>query len=404
MILHNLTKVRLFRIILRISYPFAWLMFFPLAIRRRNEKRMFFFFDRYSIGGAQKIHMDVLESVKDLPKWVYFTRRSFDTQFKERFYSVPNTISRDVHMWCDYLLFRVFSVHYFSFLVNSYKDAVIFSSNSTFFYDMLPFIKRSHVVIEMLHNFTYGKKGMEFFGLANYRYMDTRIVYDSFTHQNLVEQYKQYKIPQEYTDRIRFIEYGVSVPSEKAIKPTTPPLKVLYAGRGAAQKRIWLLNRIVKHFIKDARIQFIFAGSMIAELDEAVKAKSRVYSEIGDQKEMEALFSEAHVIILTSAFEGFPVVIKEGMSFACIPVVTALPGNKMHLQHLSNSLLIENFENENFVVEEAIRHLEKLINEPTLVTSLSTAVYQYAKLHFAKDSFLKAHRELITSPLNRYSR
>jgi glycosyltransferase involved in cell wall biosynthesis len=401
MILHNLTKVRLFRILLWMSYPVATILFLPLVLRKRKGSFLFFFFDRYSMGGAQKIHIDVLNSVSDFPKKLFFTRKSPDAKFKDRFYRISNREIRDIHIWCDYLLFRLFSVHYYSFLINACEKGVVFSSNSTFFYDMLPFINSRISVIEMLHNFTYGKKGMEFFGLAGSKFIDTRIVYDSFTYRNLLEQYKQYGVPPKYTERICLIEYGVNVPPVETRKADSPPLKVLYAGRGAAQKRIWLLNRIARHFLASGQdVQFTFAGSMIKELDADIKEKSIIYEQIGEQEKMDQLFADAHVIILTSAFEGFPVVIKEGMSFGCIPVVTALPGNKMHLNHGSNALLIENFEDEEFVVVEAIRLLTLLINDPALIKSLSTAAYQYAQMHFKKDKFIAQCRQLLTTELS----
>jgi glycosyltransferase involved in cell wall biosynthesis len=402
MILHNLTKIKLFRIALWFTYPIAWLLFLPVIIFRKRRAELFFFLDRYSIGGAQKIHLDVLDSASDTKKHLYFTRKSPDNKLRDVFFKKPNTIARDVHVWCDYLLFRLFSVHYFAFLLNSYNKSVVFTSNSTFFYDVLPFINKSRVVvIEMLHNFTYGKKGMEFFGLATHRYIDLRVVYDPFTLENLNNQYRKYNIANEYLNRIRILEYGVNIPPLYSEKSLLPPLKVLYAGRGARQKRIWLLNQIAEHFIKlAAPVQFTFAGSMTRELSDYVKQNSIVYEEIGEQERMNTLFRENHAILLTSDFEGFPVVIKESMAFGCIPVVTALPGNKAHLQHLSNAMLIENYDDENFVIAEGIRHLNTLMNNDQLVSSLSAAAYDYASNHFRKDGFLAEFKSLLVDQLH----
>ena len=93
---------------------------------------------------------------------------------------------------------------------------------------------------------------MEFFGLANYRLLDSRIVYDSFTLSNIRNQYTEYKVPEAYNEKILFIQPGVAVPDDLPVK-TNPPLQILYAGRGGPQKRVWLLNRIARHFIKEVR-------------------------------------------------------------------------------------------------------------------------------------------------------
>jgi len=236
---------------------------------------------------------------------------------------------------------------------------------------------------------------MEFFGLANYQYLDNRLVIDDVTLQNILSQYQQFNISNSFSERVRNIEFGVEIPPPPA-KPSTPPLKILYAGRGTPQKRIWLLNRIVEHFInKEAAVEFIFAGSMSDELSDTVKEKCIVYGEIGDKNTLNRLYNDSHAIILTSAFEGFPVVIKEGMSFGCIPIVTALPGNKTHLQNLQNALLIESPEDELMVVQHAIQNIELLLSHPVLMNEISANAYKYAKENFTRDEFLKKYKELL---------
>jgi glycosyltransferase involved in cell wall biosynthesis len=156
-----------------------------------------------------------------------------------------------------------------------------------------------------------------------------------------------------------------------------------------------LLNKIAEHFITNVNVEFTFAGSMGSELSEKVKSHYNVMGEIGDQEVMNNLFSTHHVIILTSAFEGFPVVVKEGMSFGCVPIVTALPGNKIHLEHLNNALLIQNVQEEDKVVEEAINNINLLVSNPVLLGTLSQSAYSYAQKKFGKQDFISAYRNLL---------
>ena len=86
--MHNLTKIKLFSILLWIVYPFALLLLYPFALlKRKKHSSLFFFYDRYAIGGAQRVYLDILESVKDTPKTVYFTRYSLKTAIP---FSPPN--------------------------------------------------------------------------------------------------------------------------------------------------------------------------------------------------------------------------------------------------------------------------------------------------------------------------
>lgn len=397
--MHNLTKIKLFRTLLWMSYPLALIFVLPFSLMKRKAKsHLFFFFDRYAIGGAQRIHLDILESVADVPKQLYFTRSSEDHSLKDAFFGIPNTKAKDIHFWCDNLLFRLFTVHYYSFYINRHKNAHVFSANSTFFYDMLPFLRKGILKTELLHNFTGGKNGMEFFGLANVASLNFRIVYDSYTLNNIKGQYASHQVPDQYLGRIKFIEPGVFLPDKMPVK-SGKPLRILYAGRGGAQKRIDLLNTIAERCIGEGLpVEFHFAGTMINELSETVKSSSVIHGQISRQEDMAKLYTQCHVLLMTSAYEGFPMAIKESMAYACIPVVTALEGNKMHLSTGNNALLIEQVDDREAVIEGGIRWLRLLIEDGALKTRLSAAVYEYAREHFSRQRFMDTYRAFLNNP------
>lgn len=393
--MHNLLKIKIFRAGLWITYPVSLLIVYPLVLfKKKNKTHLFFFFDRYVIGGAQRIHLDILKSIKEAYKQVCFTRKSDNDKLKKEFSNVPNTANKDIHLWCDYLLIRLFTVHYYAFYINRHVNAHVFSSNSTFFYDMLPFLKSNVIKTELLHNFTFGKNGMEYFGLANVDYLDFRIVYDSFTLANIKKQYEDRKITDKLS-RVLFIEPGVEIPllPQKEFKL---PLTILYAGRGGPQKRINLLNKICEQCFKEKLpVSFHFAGTMTDELSADVKANSTIHGQISESAKMYELYSFCHIILMTSAYEGFPMFIKEGMACGCVPVVTALEGNKMHLTSGANCLLINAVENEQQVVALGVEQIKKLIHDLHLLQQLSENAYEYATTHFSKEKFNKEYRELL---------
>lgn len=394
--MHNLAKIKLFRIACWITYIPSLLFIYPFAaFKKKNKTGLFFFFDRYSIGGAQRIHLDILESVEDIYKQVYFTRKSVDQTLKEAFFNVPNSDCKDIHFWCDNILFRLFAVHYYTFYLNRHNNARVLSSNSTFFYDLLPFLGKQVTTIELLHNFTFGKKGMEFFGLANYKCLTYRFVYDTYTLNNIRRQYEEYKIPASYLDRIVFFEPGVKVPMTIQ-KNYSFPLKILYAGRGGPQKRIHLLNRVVEYCIQQSwPIEFHFAGTVINELSEVIKQKAVLHGNISSADKMNELYLKSHAILMTSAYEGFPMLIKESMACGCVPIVTALEGNKMHLKDGMNALLIDAVEDEEKVIERGIGKIESLVESPELLKTLSDRAHEYAMKHFDRNKFLKECRGLL---------
>jgi glycosyltransferase involved in cell wall biosynthesis len=236
---------------------------------------------------------------------------------------------------------------------------------------------------------------MEFFGLMNYRYLDHRIVYDNFTRDNIRNQYREYGIDDHWLNRLAFIEPGVDIPPEKK-RVFQKPLNVLCAGRGGPQKRIWLIDRIACHFLNhSSRVIFHFAGDLIKELSPEVKANNIIHGNISDPVKMGAIQDDCDIALLTSSYEGFPMFIKESMAHGCIPVVTALPGNLMHLQDEINCLLIREIQDEGAVVEQGIAKIELLIKDIPLCERLSLNAYQYARQHFTREIFSRQYRVLL---------
>lgn len=390
------TKTRLFRLVLWALYLPALLFVWPLArARAKSAGRLFFFFDRWVIGGSQRVFLDILESVGDLAKEVRFTRRPADDGFREAFEAVPNSLVRDVHRWTHSLLFRPFAVHFYAFYVNRHPGACAFGSNSAFYYAMLPFLRRRVRKVDLLHNFMNVPTGFQFYSLANCRRLDVRVVVDSNTRENIRRQYADHGVAPRYFERVTMIEPAVEIPPPFEKAPP-PPLRVLYAGRGGVQKRAWLVDRIARHFMDaGAAIEFHFAGTMEADLSAATVRRAHMHGEVRSSEAMRDLYARCHVILLTSAWEGFPMVVKEGMAAGCVPLVTALPSYAMHLRDGENALFIDAVDDEDAVVRLGIERLARLAADPALVARLARSARGYAAQNFGKAHFLHAYRALL---------
>jgi L-malate glycosyltransferase len=176
------------------------------------------------------------------------------------------------------------------------------------------------------------------------------------------------------------------------------PLKIICAGRGGPQKRIWLVNLIAENLIdQQANIEFHFAGTLISELSSKVKTNSVIHGDVKNPEKMAGLLAAAHIALLTSSYEGFPMFIKEAMANGCIPVVTALPGNLTHLKNGSNCLLIEEILDESELVRQGIDIIRKLLSNQDLCIRLSLEAYNYAARHFSRTEFNLQYRKLLIS-------
>jgi glycosyltransferase involved in cell wall biosynthesis len=139
---------------------------------------------------------------------------------------------------------------------------------------------------------------------------------------------------------------------------------------------------------------------MMDELSDYIKDNSVLHGEISRQEEMYRLYKNCHAILMTSAYEGFPMLIKESMACACVPIVTALEGNKTHLKHQENALLISNPEDEPSVVDQGYKFISDLIGDNEHLKFLSGKARQYAIEHFDKTAFSNSYKRFLCNPLN----
>jgi glycosyltransferase involved in cell wall biosynthesis len=136
-------------------------------------------------------------------------------------------------------------------------------------------------------------------------------------------------------DRLCVIPYGVPMPDRPPtrVKTQEAPLRILYTGRlDQLEKRILDLPRIVDALIaRGVPVQLSVTGRGGDE--NALKAAGshlvdrglmKLHGFVSDQ-ELVALYEQSDVIILTSAIEGKPLSLLEGMGRGCIPVATDIP-------------------------------------------------------------------------------
>jgi len=115
---------------------------------------------------------------------------------------------------------------------------------------------------------------------------------------------------------------------------------------------------------------------------------------IKDKALLKSIYSTAHVLVLTSESEGFPMVIAEAMAYGCVPIVTAVGAIPTQLRHGEEVILTDPMK----CVEETIEWILLLDGNPETLQELSKKAYLYAEEHFAADRFDNAWKQLIQSP------
>ena len=71
------------------------------------------------------------------------------------------------------------------------------------------------------------------------------------------------------------------------------------------------------------------------------------------------LITDKDILLMTSLFEGFPLIIMEAMSKGVVPITTAVDGICDHITSGYNGLLINEIDEEK-IVEEGVRKINQL--------------------------------------------
>ena len=100
------------------------------------------------------------------------------------------------------------------------------------------------------------------------------------------------------------------------------------------------------------------------------------------------------VLILTSAYEGLPIVVMDMMARGKIVISTAVDGIPDYITHKENGLLITETEEEK-IVRQGIELLKLLINDHDLRSQIGIKSYQYAIKHFSGETFCQSYREIL---------
>jgi glycosyltransferase involved in cell wall biosynthesis len=141
--------------------------------------------------------------------------------------------------------------------------------------------------------------------------------------------------------------------------------------------------------------KFTFVGDVSEVIDDVQDTTCCVFTgEITEPDQLDRLYDEADVLILTSSREGFPLAVMEAMAHGVVPVATSVGGIPAHVQHKVNGMLITE-DGEDAIIDSVVGILRELSSNRPLLRKLSCAAYEYAREHFGPSKFCAAYRQLI---------
>lgn len=364
-----------------------------------HEYDIFFFFPGFTIGGAERVNAEIIRTFEDKKVIVFFTKNSHNNGMKH-FFQLPHVTIREINKWTDNkyiywanLIYRGICSYY----INRQKaKPVVFIGQCNFGYKLTPHIKRSIRIHELIHMFD---KRFTWVWAPFVKFIDTRIMVGEVIMNKFRDSYVKEGIPKVFTERFYKIFYRLEyLPNYLHVHSFDLPLKIYYAGRGGPQKRVWIIVEIIKKCrAMNLQVDFKLAGSFRDELPETLIDDGTYVGELKGGDEMYNFHQQNDILLMTSAWEGFPLVIMEAMAFGSIPLVSKIDAIPEHIKQGLNGFLLENVNNENNLVNEAVENIQDLVINRSNLYKISQQAYQYALNNFSAEKFKNEYRSVLLS-------
>ncbi|MGE0156817.1 MAG: glycosyltransferase family 4 protein [Geobacter sp.] len=354
----------------------------------RNRSGLFFFFPFYHTGGAEQVHVEIVNCFAQERPWVFFTKRSLDQRFWKQFTVAARCF--DVGPFLKYGY--PFSAGLLAGLIGSQHGARVFGCNALFYYLLLPHLPDHVRATDLLHGLG---GGAERFALPVLDRLQQRVVISRGVVEELLACYRAEGVAADLDSRLTVIENRVDVPPACPEKSPAGPLQLLFVGRGSQEKRIHLLGRAARRCsFLGLPVVFTLVGDVAAWLEAGDADHCRLTGPIDDRATLEQLYRQAHLVLISSSREGFPLTVMEGMAQGCVPLCCAVGGIPEHVRHQENGWLLP-ADDEHAVVEGLVAAVGTLAADRQQLARLSANAYAYAGQHFSGARFCEQYQRVI---------
>ncbi len=205
----------------------------------------------------------------------------------------------------------------------------------------------------------------------------------------------------QFNNKIEYIVNGIQLPQHYQQKSFDGPLQVLYVGRGTEEKRVYLIAKMAALAgSKNLPVEFIFMGDVASSISEELLPFCKLLGPKKDAIEIERLYQQAYVVIITSSTEGFPMVIEEGMANGCTILSTPVGDIPYHVKHGVNGFLFSSVTDEALIISEGVEYLKHLCEHKNLLAEIDETNRSYAIEHFGIEAFNNKYRQLFNQLRN----
>ena len=374
------------------------LISYPYIMRKvsRIESNIVFFFPRFQTGGAERVHLNIIRSVSDKNPVCIFTDFSDNDDLLSEYRSYATTIN--LLRWGWKRSFRKKMAKKVAAKINKIENPILFGSNSEFFFDLFPYLKPDCVKIDLLHtDLSHLPLSIENYALPYTEQLHRRVLLGKNHQIKIKEFYRKNGIPLQELSKIEIISNGINVPADPpAKKQYTDKMIVLFIARNSYEKRPELYLQIAREALaKNLPFEFQMIGDF--EIFEKEKPNNlKIIGKITDVDELNKYYKKAHFIFITSIFEGFPMVILEGLSYGVIPITTDVGEIYEDINiETKTGFIVPNYRDQNEIINGFLTKLEEISNKEYDLQLFVNNGYSLVKSKFSESKFHENYRKLI---------
>lgn len=364
----------------------------------KEEYSVWFFIPFYHTGGAEKVHAQITKACGGKDCIIYFTRRSQNDVFLPLFRE-SNCCIRDISAYTDnkflYFINLIYRGIISEYINRQRKKSVVFNGQCNFGYKLSPWIRKDIDQVELIHSLN----SFSYIRIPFLPFINRTVMISRKRIEDHKELFKKLAIPSQYAEKIIYIPNAIDLPEDVPVKAMTP-FRVLYVGRGSREKRVELVVQTAKQMQPyHPDIQFEILGDVTEAIDAKQYPYIKFHGNQSDSQYINNVYASAHVLMITSDTEGFPMVVIEAMSQGCAILSTPVGDLPYHIVNKRNGYLFNSVEDKELIIREAEELILSLQKDAALFNNISASNIQYARLNFGIEQFNKAYQEVLNKNL-----
>jgi glycosyltransferase involved in cell wall biosynthesis len=360
-----------------------------------KERNIYFFFPSWSFGGAERVHVDIMNLFNDPKPLCFITDRSITNGFQKEFEAAADVI--ELGRWAEKKELKRHLYKKLAKAINSQKHPVVSGWCSRFMYDMIPLLEPHVKVIDIMHNFTDDDKGIEWYSIPFVPRINTRIIVGNVLIQQFKELYRLNNVPDKYLDRLKVIQNKISFNDYFPEKSYQGSLKILFVARNSPEKRPNVFIRIAE-IAQEQNLDAEF--KMIGDFDPEetiVPFNTQIIGQVYDKEILKDYYAQAHLLLLTSHRESWGLVIFEGMNMGTVPISTNVGELSNYISSKKeNGILIENLEDIETLSQLFIREIKHFLADRSKLELFSKNGFETVKELAEACDFNEAYTNLLS--------